>query len=264
MKLIDGKAVAQRIRDKVKAMVKTLPSKPGMAAILVGDDPASHLYVSMKEKACEEAGIHFEKILYPAHVAQTELIQKIEELNRRPEVNGILVQIPLPNQDEDAVVAAIDPAKDIDGFHPKSQLVPPVILGVMKLIDEAVLDGHASIRGATAALICSPLFAGPLMNLLKEQDVTIVDDSTQADIVVIAKGQPEMLKGSKIKNGAIVIDVGTTRVNHKLFGDVDAPSVASMDGWLTPVPGGVGPVTVAMLLLNVVKAYQLQRGASKA
>lgn len=258
MKLINGKAVAQRIRDKVKEMVKALPNKPGMAAILVGDDPASHLYVSLKEKACEEAGIHFEKLLYPAHVPQQELIDKIHELNARPEINAILVQIPLPNQDEDAVVAAIDPNKDVDGFHPESKLLPPVAMGIMKLIDEAVIDGHAPIRGAKAALICSPLFARPLIELLAEQNVTIVDDSAEADIVIIAKGKPEMLKGDKMKNGAIVIDVGTTRVDHKLFGDVDANSVAAMDGWITPVPGGVGPVTVAMLLLNVVKADRLQ------
>ncbi|MEK7665575.1 MAG: bifunctional 5,10-methylenetetrahydrofolate dehydrogenase/5,10-methenyltetrahydrofolate cyclohydrolase [Patescibacteria group bacterium] len=267
--LLDGKQLATKIRSKVKAMIATLPSRPGMVAILVGNDPASHLYVSLKEKACEEVSIRFEKFLYPSSISTDDLVAKINELNHRAEIHGILVQFPLPSQDEDRVVQAIDPLKDIDGFHPENirrlgagepGLVPPVALGIMKLIDATGVD----VRNKTAQLICSEFFARPLMVLLKERGIKSVNypvtqllNYSNADILIVALGKPHSIKANQVKPGAIVIDVGTTKTPEGLLGDVD-PSVAKIAGFLTPVPGGVGPMTVALLTLNVVKAMRLQ------
>lgn len=268
---LDGRQLAENIRLKVKQMVTTLPSRPGMAAILVGDDPASHLYVSLKEKACEEVGIYFEKFLYPASISTEELVAKIQKLNTRTEINGILVQFPLPSQNEDRVAQAIDPMKDIDGFHPENLrkleagepgLVPPVALGIMKLIETTGVN----VRNKTAHLICSKFFARPLVALLKERGVTAVVSpagSNTADLLIVALGQPHSVIADQVKPEAIVIDVGTTKTEAGLLGDVD-PSVESVASFLTPVPGGVGPMTVAMLTLNVVKAYQLQKNARRA
>lgn len=259
---LDGKQLATNIRQKVKQMVTTLPSRPGMAAILVGDDPASHLYVSLKEKACEEVGIYFEKFLYPASISTEELMTKIQELNTRDQINGILVQFPLPSQDEDRVAQAIDPMKDIDGFHPENlrkleagepRLVPPVALGIMKLIDATGVE----VKDKTAQLVCSEFFARPLIALLKERGFKPLIGPI-SDVLVVALGKPHSITADQVKPGAIVIDVGTTKTEAGLLGDVD-PSVADVAGFLTPVPGGVGPMTVAMLTMNVVKAYQLQK-----
>ncbi|MEK9131279.1 MAG: bifunctional 5,10-methylenetetrahydrofolate dehydrogenase/5,10-methenyltetrahydrofolate cyclohydrolase [Patescibacteria group bacterium] len=260
--ILDGRVLAERIRQKVKMMIADLPVKPGMTAILVGDDPASHLYVSLKEKACAEVGIHFEKLIYPAEVPQEELIKKINELNKRDDIHGILVQLPLPNQSADAVVAAINPNKDIDGFHPENLrrleagepgLVPPVALGIMKLID----TGRHQNR--TAAIIASEIFARPLKALLKEQQIEFVNNSQQADILIVAVGKPKSITADQVKPGAIVIDVGTTKTPDGLVGDVDFEAVTKVAGAITPVPGGVGPATVAMLTLNVVKAAILNK-----
>ena len=262
--ILDGRALSARIRDKVKAMISQLPATPGMAAILVGDDPASHLYVSLKEKACADVGIHFEKFLYPADEPTEEIVKKIAELNKRKDIHGILVQFPLPTQNAETIIAALDPDKDIDGFHPESLrrleagvpgLVAPVALGVMKLVDSA----GRNLPGLKAALVCSEIFARPLKALLQEQQVTLVEETTAADIIIIAVGRPRMLKAADIKDGAIIIDVGTTKTAEGLLGDVDFASVSGKAGAITPVPGGVGPTTVAMLVLNVVKAFQLQR-----
>jgi len=277
--ILDGRALAQRIREKVKMMIASLPSKPGMAVILVGDDPASHLYVSLKEKACKEVGIYFEKFLFPASATTEVLVEKIKELNAREDVNGILVQFPLPSQDQDenAVAQAIDPNKDIDGFHPENlrrleagepSLVPPVALGIMKLIDATNVD----VRNKTATLVCSEFFARPIVALLKERRVRaeigpsgpigpIGPLGPMTDILIVAVGKPHSIQASQVKQGAIVIDVGTTKTSEGLLGDVD-PNVQDVAGFLTPVPGGVGPMTVAMLTLNVVKAYQIQQRTS--
>lgn len=271
VQILDGKQLALRIREKIKARVTTLPSQPGLAVLLVGDDPASHLYVSLKKQACEEAGIRFELTLYPSNIAQDDLVAKVEELNQRVDIHGILVQLPLPTQNADRVIAAIDPIKDVDGFHPenlkrsregKPALASAVAMGVMKLIDEANAHGNACI-------ISSPLFAAPLVILFKErgvlatviqaEDTDLAQWTRQADILVVAEGIPGLIRGDMIKPGATVIDVGTTRTDGGLKGDVDFESVEPVAGALTPVPGGVGPMTVAMLLVNILKAYDLQR-----
>lgn len=271
--ILNGRAISGRIRDKVKIMVNQSPIKPGMAAILVGEDPASHLYVSLKENASKEAGIHFEKILFPSETAPAILIEQIHSLNARADIHGILVQLPLPNhQNPDAVIAAIDPNKDIDGFHPESLrrlemgepgLVSPVALGVMKILEES--HEHPS----RAIIISSPIFARPLVALLKERGIeSEVVDATDpelmhktkiADLLIVAAGRPQLVKEAMIRPGAIVIDVGTTKVNERLVGDVDYESASRVAGAITPVPGGVGPVTVSMLLLNVLKAVGLNR-----
>lgn len=267
--ILDGKAIAARIRAKVKERVAALPKPPLLAVVLVGEDPASALYVGLKQKACEESGIKFERLAYPANISKSDLVKKIQELNVRPDVTGILVQLPLPAQDADAVIAAIDPKKDVDGFHPenlkalqsgKPGLVPAVALGIVKLIDEA----HAPLRGRWAAIVSSPLFAKPVEALLAELDVKafvvdpaapdVAEKTKTADVLVVAAGRPGLITGEAVKPGAIVIDVGTTKVGGKLLGDVDRGSVEPVAGWLTPVPGGVGPMTVAMLLNNVLKA----------
>lgn len=274
--ILDGKTFAATIRQKIKDRISALASKPGLAIFLVGDDPASHIYVNLKQKACEEVGIHFEKFLYSNDVSETELIEKIHELNHREDIHGILVQLPLPTQNADRVIAAMDPVKDVDGFHPKNldalrngkpTIAPAVALGILKLIDKALEDHDRN--GLQAAIISSDFFGEPLQILLKEQRIASVtvrpedsqfkEKTSMADILIVALGRPNIINGSMIKPGAILIDVGTTKVNGKLVGDIDRASVEDIAGAISPVPGGVGPMTVAMLLLNVLNAYQKQK-----
>ncbi|OGL63856.1 hypothetical protein A3C09_02140 [Candidatus Uhrbacteria bacterium RIFCSPHIGHO2_02_FULL_47_44] len=283
--ILDGKAYAAAIRTKIKNRVSALENKPGLAILLVGEDPASHIYVNLKQKACEEVGIYFEKFLYSNDVSESELISKIEELNQRDDINGILVQIPLPNQDADRVIAAIDPIKDVDGFHPKSlealrkgkpALAPAVALGILKLINKALdRNDHPLIPsfkkegGLRAVIVASNFFADPLTILLHEQqissevvrpyDASFKEKISEADILIVALGKPNLIEGSMIKPGAILIDVGTTKVDGKLVGDINRASVEDLAGALSPVPGGVGPMTVAVLLLNVLNAYGKQK-----
>lgn len=276
MMILDGKTYASTIRAKIKERVGALETKPGLAILLVGDDPASHIYVNLKQKACEEAGIHFEKVLYSADVSEKELIEKIKKLNLLPDIHGILVQIPLPNQNADRVIAAIDPIKDVDGFHPqnlkalkegKPALAPAVALGILKLIDKAL--EHKTRAGLHAVIVSSDFFAAPLEVLLREQqissevvhsnDASFKEKTSEADILIVALGKPNLIHGSLIKSGAILIDVGTTKVDGKLVGDIDRASVEEIASALSPVPGGVGPMTVAMLLLNVLNAYGKQK-----
>jgi methylenetetrahydrofolate dehydrogenase (NADP+)/methenyltetrahydrofolate cyclohydrolase len=272
--LIDGKALAQTIRANVKTRVDAMERKPGLAILLVGNDPASHIYVRLKERACKEAGIYFEKHLYFATASEEELIAKIEKLNDDEKISGILVQLPLPSQNEDRVVAAIDPLKDVDGFHPMNLekmrhdhpcLFSPVALGIMKLIDAS----GRPVTGLHAVIVTSEFFAAPIVHLLRDRGITSevvsADDPSLAqktktgDILVVGIGRPGLIRANGTREGAIVIDVGTTRVDEALLGDVDFLSVSPVAGWITPVPGGVGPMTVAMLLVNVLKAQQLQR-----
>lgn len=272
--IINGRTLAKRIREKMRERVAKLPSQPGLAVILVGSDPASHTYVALKERAAAEVGIHSETFPYFATVKDDELIEKIKELNQREDIHAILVQLPLPNHDEDRIIAAIDPAKDVDGFHPKNlektragniSMISPVALGVLKLIDAS----ERPITGLNAVLVCSQLFAEPIQILLEERgvksqvispdDPNLAEKTKNADIIVVAVGRPGLITGEMVAPGAIVIDVGTTRVEEKLKGDVDRESVEPIAGWLTPVPGGVGPMTVAMLMVGVVRTYEISK-----
>lgn len=273
-KIIDGRSYARNIREKIRERVEAMPIKPKLAVILVGDDPASHLYVSLKQQACEEASIGFEKFLYLADTNEQIIINKIEELNNNRSVTGILVQLPLPTQDADRVVAAINPKKDVDGFHPANlenlkanqpAIVSATALGIMKLIAET----KEPLRGKQAILVCGQRFAEPLIVLLQEHgaacevvsptDEHLANKTVQGDILVVAAGKPNLITGQMIKKNAIVLDVGTNKIANRTTGDVEEESAAKAAGWLTPVPGGVGPMTVAMLLVNILKAAELQK-----
>ncbi len=272
--VLDGKSLAAAIREKVKDRAARFSPPLGLAVILVGDDPASHVYVGLKQRACEEAGIRFEKFEYPNAVAEDVLLEKIAELNGRADIDGVLVQLPLPAQDADRVIAAIDPAKDVDGFHPvnaavcaegKPCLAPPVHLGVMKLIEST----GQNVAGMKAVLVGSDLFSSPLASLLNERGIVseivspnaphLVERCVTADILVTAVGRPGLITGQLVKPGAVVIDVGTTKVGKAVVGDVDRSSVDPVAGWVSPVPGGSGPLTVAYLLLNVLKAREFKK-----
>jgi methylenetetrahydrofolate dehydrogenase (NADP+) / methenyltetrahydrofolate cyclohydrolase len=274
--ILDGKAIARTIRDKVAVRVANLGTRPGLAVVLVGDDPASHKYVELKKIACEEAGIGFELCLYDAEVEEQVIIDKVREFNGREDVTGILVQLPLPNQDAGNVIPEIDPLKDVDGFHRENveklkrgefSIISATALGVMKLIQVAALGKEFP---KTATIVSSPLFAEPLEIMLKQEkaevivtqaeDSKLVEKTRNADVIIVAEGMPGLIKAEHVKPGAIVIDVGTTKRNEILEGDVDFESVKPVASALTPVPGGVGPMTVAMLLVNILKAYSLQNG----
>lgn len=272
--ILNGKTLAVRIREKIRDRVANLPSQPLLAVILVGEDPASHLYVSLKEQACEEAGIGFEKVVYAADASEDDIVSKVKELNTRDDVTGILVQLPLPSQNANRVIQAIDPLKDVDGFHPDNlkkleasqpTIASAVALGVMRLVREAV--GTYNLP-PMATIVSSPLFAKPLELLLVDQGVTVTVTQAEdpelsqktltADTLIVAEGIPGLITTNMVKEGATVIDVGTTRTEDGLKGDVNFDAVKDIAGAITPVPGGVGPMTVAMLLVNILNAYGLQ------
>ncbi len=270
--IIKGKLIAKAICEKAQSRIAKLAHPPGLAVILVGDDPASHLYVGLKETAAKKLGIFVEKILLPSNVSTYDLIGKIKDLNTREDIHGILVQLPLPEQDEDLVVAAIEPSKDVDGFHPENRkrltnghamFVPPVILAIMRLIRAT----HQPLARKQAVIVGnSHIFAEPLLQLLKEaetrpsflpKDEPALGAKTRvADIIVVAVGQAGFITKDMVKDGAIIIDVGTNKKDGKTVGDVD-PAVQDVAGFMSPVPGGVGPLTVSYLLMNVWKAAVL-------
>jgi methylenetetrahydrofolate dehydrogenase (NADP+) / methenyltetrahydrofolate cyclohydrolase len=271
--ILNGVVLANNIKRKTKTRIAKLKNPPGLAVILVGENPASTLYVRLKEEAAKDVGIYVEKIPYPADTQDQEIISKIEELNGRQDIHGILVQLPLPNHDTDAIIGAIHPTKDVDGFHPENRkallanapvLVPPVALAIMRLIQAT----RRSLAKRTAVIIGnSEVFAEPLIELLREAGVpaALVTRDTSAlpavtraaDIVIVAVGEAAFLKPDMVKEAAIVIDVGTNKVNGKTVGDAD-PALEGHVGFLSKVPGGVGPLTVAYLLTNVMKAMEVQ------
>jgi methylenetetrahydrofolate dehydrogenase (NADP+)/methenyltetrahydrofolate cyclohydrolase len=267
-KIIDGKKIAAEIRDEIKKEIIKLGIKPGLAVILVGADPSSHLYVKLKERACAEVGIYFERHLFFATEPEEKIIKKIQELNDKPNVHGILVQLPLPvGYDENKIITSINPQKDVDGFHPENikklltgrpEIMPPIFKGILKLIESTNTE---LINKKIAVLANSEIFAKPLAKIFENNQVAIAISPTKptpitydADIIITALGRPKFLTAEMIKEGAIIIDVGTTRLeNGTLVGDADFESVSQKAGWLTPVPGGVGPMTVVMLLQNVLE-----------
>ena len=263
--LLNGRALALNLRAELKNKVTQLTITPRLGVILVGDDPASHLYVSLKERAAREVGIAVEKILMPKNSTTEQVIEQVQKFNQRPNIHGILVQLPLPDQiNEHEVIAAMDPTKDADGFHPqnlkkltrnKPAIIPGVSSGIVKLIE---LSGQALKDKRACLIVNSDEFAKPLTKLLENAGVKVdVKHSAEpaelgeADIIVVAIGQPGVIKGEFVKDGSIIIDVGTTKVGEKVMGDVDATSLSGRHVYLTPVPGGVGPMTVAMLLWNM-------------
>ena len=281
--ILDGKALAAEIRSDVKTQVAALAEKgvsTALAVILVGDDSASQVYVRNKIKACADTGIRSLEFRMPAETTQQQLLAKIAELNADESVDGILVQLPLPKQiNADAVIAAIDPAKDVDGFHVanagalitgKQGFVPCTPFGVMRLIEKsgvnprgksAVIVGRSNIVGKPMALLLLAADATVTVAHSRTPDLSAV--TRNADILVAAVGRAKLIKADMVKPGAVVIDVGMNRdENGKLCGDVDFAEVKEIAGSITPVPGGVGPMTIAMLMQNTVLAAQMRRGIS--
>jgi methylenetetrahydrofolate dehydrogenase (NADP+)/methenyltetrahydrofolate cyclohydrolase len=286
-KIIDGKAIAAQLREEianqVEARAQAGKSRPGLATVLVGDNPASDVYVRMKQKACEKAGIKSFGHRLPADISQEDLEKLVADLNANPDVHGILVQLPLPDGlDEEAVLNKISITKDVDGFHPinigrlaqkgrESLFVPCTPDGVIYLLDqtgvklegaEAVVLGRSNIVGMPVALLLVGRNATVTICHSRTKDLPGV--TRRADVLVAAVGRPEMVKSDWVKPGAIVIDVGTNRVDdpstdkgYRLVGDVDFDEVKEVASAITPSPGGVGPMTIAMLLRNTLRAAEL-------
>ncbi len=271
--LIDGKALAARMREQMTEQVQQLQQQgvtPGLAVVLVGDDPASRVYVSMKEKACAATGIFSDEHKLAADTSEEELLQLVEQLNKDERIDGILVQLPLPDHiNEERILHAISPLKDVDGFHPFSvgALVTgsPTFrsctpYGVMKMLEsidydlngkEVVVVGRSNIVGKPVAMMC--LAENATVTICHSRTADLPAHVGRADVVIAAVGQPEMIKGEWIKPGAVVIDVGINRVgDKKLVGDVEFAAAAERASYITPVPGGVGPMTITMLLFNTI------------
>jgi methylenetetrahydrofolate dehydrogenase (NADP+)/methenyltetrahydrofolate cyclohydrolase len=279
--VIDGKAVAAAVRAETAAAVAAFHEAhgvvPGLATVLVGDDPASRVYVRTKGRACAEVGIASFPHQLPATVGLGELLGLVENLNRRPEIHGILVQLPLPpGLDQQRVIERIAPAKDVDGLHPWSQgalvagrsgLRPCTPLGVMRLIDatgvplagrRAVVVGRSVLVGKPVALMLLERHA--TVTLCHSRTAGLAEEIGRAEVVIAAIGRPRALAGAWIRPGAIVIDVGISRLpSGAICGDVDFETARERAGFITPVPGGVGPMTVAMLLANTLRAAEAQR-----
>jgi methylenetetrahydrofolate dehydrogenase (NADP+) / methenyltetrahydrofolate cyclohydrolase len=286
-KILDGAALARTIRAEVGAAVAKAAGStpPGLAAVLVGDDPASAVYVRSKGKACEEAGMHSETIRLPKETSEAELLAVVDRLNADPGIHGILVQLPLPKQiDSEKVLRRVDPAKDVDGFHPvnvgklvtgdRTAFRPATPYGVQQMLIRSGIE----TKGAHAVIVGRSNIVGkPMANLLIQQGpggdatVTVCHSRTRdlpavtrsADILIAAIGKPEFVTADMVRPGAVVIDVGINRVDdpsqpkgYRLVGDVAFGPVSEVASWITPVPGGVGPMTIAMLLQNTLQAWQ--------
>jgi len=283
-KILDGKACASDLEQRLKNEISTMEIKPHLAVLIVGDDPASHVYVRNKIKSCERLGIKSTHLELPSETTQTELESKIIEMNNDASINGILIQSPLPKHlDEEALTDLIDPKKDVDGFHPsnlgkivqgrKNGMVPCTPAGVMEMLSWAKVDligkravviGRSFNVGMPQALLLSAKGADATVTLVHSRTKDAKSICKEADIVVAAVGSPEMVKPDWIKPGAVVIDVGINRVDDdsrdrgwRLAGDVD-PTVSDIASMMSPVPGGVGPMTVAMLMANTVMATKSQ------
>ena len=270
--LLDGKALAANIRAEARNALATLGVRPGLAVVLVGADPASRVYVRNKVRACEETGIYSELHALAADTGENEILERVQALNCDLRIHGILVQLPLPAAFDTArVLAAVSPRKDVDGFHAenlgalvagRAKLVPCTPAGILRLLDHAAIPiagRHAVVIGRSA-IVGKP---AALLLLQRDATVTICHSKTQdlgaharrADILVVAAGRPKLVGADMVKPGACVIDVGTHRLpDGSLAGDVDFAAVRQVAGWITPVPGGIGPMTVAMLILNTIAA----------
>ncbi len=282
-RLIDGKALALGIREGIAKEVSALLAQtgiwPGLAAILVGDDPASKLYVKNKEKACDAAGIYVDEHKLPASTTQSELLALIGKVNADPKIHGILVQLPLPKQiDSKVILNAVSPEKDADGFHPynmghlvegTAMFVPCTPKGIIKMIDStgipiegkrAVVVGRSNIVGKPAALLLLHRHATITVCHSKTKDLPAV--CREAEILVVAIGRAKFVTGDMVRPGAVVVDVGVNRLEDGTFvGDVDFGPASERAGWISPVPGGVGPMTIAMLLENTLESAKRAAGA---
>jgi len=276
MQLIDGKSLAKKVQTTVASEVEQLKQEknivPGLAVILIGDDPASHAYVKMKAKACENVGFYSITHSMPDTISQEEIIATIEMMNDNPRIDGILVQLPLPKHvDTDKILEVIDPKKDVDGFHAYNvgrlvtnldSFVACTPLGVMKMFEEYKID----LKGKDVCVVgASNIVGKPMASLLLNANATVTithiftkdlkSHTSKADIIVVGVGVPGLIKEDMVKDGAIVIDIGINRIKDgSLVGDVDFKNVSPKCSYITPVPGGVGPMTIAMLLSNTLKS----------
>ncbi|HMI47255.1 MAG TPA: tetrahydrofolate dehydrogenase/cyclohydrolase catalytic domain-containing protein [Gemmatimonadaceae bacterium] len=286
--LIDGRAIAAKVRADVAQRAKKLIARgvtPGLAVVLVGDDPASAIYTSAKAKAAEEAGMYSVNVRLPATTSQADLLSRVDTLNADPKIHGILVQMPLPKQiDPDTVIRRIDPAKDVDGFHPvnvgkmligeRDGFISCTPAGIQVLLKESgvktpgkncVIIGRSNIVGKpmAALMMQDNDDANCTVTVCHRHTADLKAQTLEADILIVAAGRPRIVTGEMVKAGAVVIDVGTNRVadpqstsGKKLVGDVDFESVRKVASKITPVPGGVGPMTIAMLMANTVRAAE--------
>ena len=274
--LIDGKAVYEAEREAIKEQISKMNIKPGLAVILVGEDPASQVYVRNKKKACADVGIYSESYDLPAETTEEELLALIDKLNNKDDIHGILVQLPLPKHiNETAVINAIVPEKDVDAFHPVNvgkimtgdyDFLPCTPAGVMCLLKhynidpsgkECVVVGRSNIVGKPQAMLL--LHANGTVTICHSRTKDLKAKCLEADILVVAIGKPDFITGDMVKEGAVVVDVGINRKEDgKLTGDVDFASVEPKASYITPVPGGAGPMTITMLLKNTVKAAELK------
>ncbi len=278
-KILNGKEVSARIKDELKDKVTELKKDgifPGLAVVLVGNDPASRVYVNSKKKACEFIGIESFEFTLPEDSTEQQLLELVYKLNSDKQVNGILVQLPLPKHiNEENIINAINPSKDVDAFHPANVgrimtgnpiFLPCTPAGVMELIHESGIDvkgkecvvvGRSNIVGKPQAMLL--LAEHGTVTICHSRTVNLEEVCKRADILVAAVGKPEFVKGNMIKPGAVVIDVGINRIDGKIVGDVEFSSASEVASAITPVPGGVGPMTIAMLMKNTVKAAELQK-----
>ncbi len=279
--LIRGPEVAEKIRGEISAEIEELQKKtgkvPGLAVIIVGEDPASQTYVNNKEKTSKKLGFYSEVHRLPESTTQEELLEMVDKLNRDDNINGVLVQLPLPDHIEDeAVIHAIAPEKDVDGFHPlnvghlmigEKCFIPCTPHGVIKMLEHinydlkgknAVVIGRSNIVGKPVALLLLERHATVTITHSRTRDLPGI--CSQADVLVVAAGKPEMVKGDWIKPGAVVIDVGIHRIEGKLTGDVEFESAEKVAGYISPVPGGVGPMTITMLMYNTVQSFKQKHG----
>lgn len=276
--ILEGKTIAAGIREEIKSFAKNAAMKPKLVAIQVGNDPSSEWYVSQQEKWAEKLGLSFERVTSDKTQNQKALLIEIEKANKNAEVHGIFITMPLPEGfDSDEALLAMDPRKDVEGIHPtslglivlrKSKLIPPTAYAAFKLIEATGVE----LRGKKATIVGQSAIVGrPLQLLLGAKRVTttvcntgtseeeMIKAISESDIVIGCAGAPKMIKGEWIKQGAIVIDVGTTEVDGKLVGDIDFESAKEKASFITPVPGGVGPLTVTMLMQNLIDAYKWQQ-----
>lgn len=276
-KIIDGKEIARKIREEIKKEVAGMEKKPGLAAILVGDNPASKIYVGIKRKTCDEVGIHSEEFKLPEETNEEELLELIRKLNKDERIHAILLQLPIPNHiSTEKALSEIALEKDVDGFSPvnigrlvagNEAAVPCTPKGIIRLLEEtgveiegknAVVVGRSSIVGKPTALML--LNRNATVTLCHSKTKDLGEVTRKADILVVAVGKPKMITSDMVKEGAVVVDVGINKVDGKLVGDVDFEKVKEKAGWVTPVPGGVGPMTVAMLLENTLQRRREQNG----
>jgi len=282
MIVLDGKALANKIKMQAKNQIEKLKSKgiiPGLAVILVGNNPASQVYVNMKTKACEEVGIYSINHRMPEEVNEKDLLYVIDMLNKNPLVNAILVQLPLPSKiNEERVIEAIDPKKDVDGFHPYNlgrllrgnpSVYPCTPYGIMKLFEEYNIE----LKGKDICVVGTGNITGkPMSYMLLNANATVQichiytknlkEKTKTADIIISATGHPHLITEDMVKEDAVVVDVGITKLNDKIVGDVDFENVSKKASYITPVPGGVGPMTIAMLITNTVEFAKQQNNIS--